>query len=112
MSSQRVHFEPSIVAVCSWVRANYEYHNSNTISRDLIWKYFLTEHKRKGFSVNDSQFNEFLGYVGEYIVKSASMRNVIVDKSNKRYVNLRQKRSGPPEEVSACTYIIMFIHKP
>ena len=60
----------------------------------------MSEHKQKGFSVNDSQFNEFLGYVGEYIAKSAFMRHVVVDKSNKRYVNLQQKRSAPPEEAS------------
>ena len=60
----------------------------------------MREHKQKGFSVNDSHFNEFLGYVGEYITKSTLMRNVVVDKSNKRYVNLQQKRSGPPEEAS------------
>lgn len=109
MSSQKVYFEPSIVAVCSWVRANYEYHQSSTVSRDSIWRYFVTEHKRKGFSVNDAQLNELLGYVGEYIVKSALMRNVIVDKSNKQYVNLRQKRSGPPEEVSVHAVVYVLI---
>ena len=60
----------------------------------------MNEHKRKGFSVNDSRFSEFLGYVGEYITKSTLMQNVVVDKSNKRYVNLQQKRSSPPEEAS------------
>lgn len=68
----------------------------------------MSEHKQKGFSVNDSHFNEFLGYVGEYITKSTLMRNVVVDKSNKRYVNLQQKRSGPPEEAS-CTILLCIL---
>ena len=101
MSSKKPYFEPiSIVTACSWLRANYEHYKSHTVSRDSIWKVFVGEHKKKGFTVNDAQSNEFLGYVGEYIVKSALMRNVIVDKSSKRFLNLRQKRSGPPEEVS------------
>ena len=70
------------------------------VSAETPFGKFSYEHKRKGFAVNDVQSNEFLGYVGEYIVKSALMRNVIVDKNSKRYINLRQKRSGPPKEVS------------
>ena len=109
MSSQKVYFEPSIVAVCSWLRANFEHHHSGSVTRESVWRYFVNEHKQKGFSVNDSQLNEFLGYVGEYIAKSALMRNVVVDKSNKRYVNFRQKRSAPPEEVRH-TYSACVIH--
>ena len=106
MSLHKAYFEPSIVAVCSWLRANYEHYHSSNVSKESVWRRFVSEHKHKGFSVHDSQFNEFLGYVGEYISKSALMRHVVLDKNNKRYVNLQQKRSGPPEEVSACIYCI------
>ena len=100
MSSQKVtFFEPSIVTVFSWLRANFEHYPSASVSRESIWKCFASEHKQKGFSINESQCNECLGYAGEYITKSVLMRNVEVDKPNKRYVNLRQRRSGPPEEV-------------
>ena len=100
MSAHRVYFEPSIVAVCSWLRANYEHYQSGNTTKESLWRSFVNEHKWKGFSINESQCNEFLGYVGEYISKSALLRNVIVDKVKKRYVNLRQKRSAAPEEVS------------
>ena len=93
------------MAVCSWLRANYEYYQSGNISKESMWRIFVNEHKCRGFSVNESKCNEFLGYIGEYISKSALMRNVIVDKAKKRYVNLRQKRSGPPEEVSIKSHI-------
>lgn len=107
MSSQKVCFELSIVAVCSWLKANYEYCRSSCVSRDSIWRHFVSDHKQQGFSVNNHQCNEFLGYVGEYITKSALMQNVVMDKGNKRYVNLQQKRSSPPEEVSIYVYYII-----
>ena len=104
-SSKRTPFDLSIVTVCSWVKANYDHNHSSIVSREAVWSYFCSEHKYKGLHVDYAQYGEFTSYLLDFMSRCPRYRHIIVDKERREFVNLRRKRSGPPEEVGVCMYI-------
>jgi len=108
-SLKRTPFDLSIVTVCSWIQANYDHNQSSIVSREAIWSYFCSEHKYKGLHVDYSQYGEFTSYLLDFMSRCPRYQHIIVDKGRKELVNLRRKRSGPPEEVwCRCIYLYLF----
>ena len=52
-----------------------------------------------------AQYGEFTSYLLDFMSRCPCYRHIIVDKERREFVNLRRKRSGPPEEVGVYMYI-------
>jgi len=49
--------------------------------------------------VEYAQYGEFTSYLLDFMSRCPRYRHIIVDKERREFVNLRRKRSGPPEKV-------------
>ena len=60
--------------------------------------------------MDHAQYGEFTSYLLDFMSRCPRYRHIIVDKERRELVNLRRKRSGPPEKVQCmCIFILILV---